>query len=81
MPLRVTRYQSARMSASRDVRTARQAKVYKMLGLNKPVYTLPHQQWANHVNNANHITNLRNPPGGVLMTIRRYLQLQITRGR
>lgn len=51
-----------------------QGRVSKILGHDQPMYTLPHIQWNNHVNNANHITNLKNPPD-TLTKIGRYVPI------
>jgi len=77
---RLTRFQSARTSMARDFRNFQQNKVSKILGHHIPNINSP-TQWSDHVNRANAITNLVNPPGGVLMALRRYLPVQITRGR
>lgn len=62
-----------------DVTAANSSKVSKLLGHHLPDYTLPHIQWQNHVNSANHITNMQKPPIGNLMSIGRYPKLRIKR--
>jgi len=60
-----------------DYHTFDNNRVNRMLGTHLPQYTLPHIQWQNHVNNANHITNMQNPPLGNLVQIGRYKKLRI----
>lgn len=67
MPL--SHYRLFQLSSFADSQAANAKRIGKILGQNKPVYTLPHVQWGNHVARVKTIKN------NTLLNIKRFKPL------
>jgi hypothetical protein len=70
------RWRSLKQSQVLDGLSARGKKIGKIVGLDKPQYTLPHVQWNEHINNKI-IGGSQSSANKSLMNLRRFLPLKI----